>query len=72
MAIELPLDSMTVAEKLAAMEAIWESLRSKPSQVESPDWHGDVLRERQRRLESGEATVSDWESARTRLQDPGR
>jgi hypothetical protein len=72
MPIELPLDSMTVGEKLAAMEAIWESLCSKPSQVESPAWHADVLRDRERRLESGEATVSTWESAKKRLQDLGQ
>jgi hypothetical protein len=64
MPIDLPLESMTVAEKLSAMEAIWESLCSNPLQVESPAWHEEVLAERKMRLENGQATVSDWDSAK--------
>ncbi len=72
MSTQLPLDSMSVGEKLAAIDAIWTSLCSTPSDVESPHWHEEVLSERKRRLESGEATVSDWQDAKKRLQDLGR
>jgi hypothetical protein len=72
MPIEIPLDQMSVAEKLQAMEAIWNSLCVRPEDVPSPEWHGRVPAERKRRLESGEATVSDWSDAKKRLQDLGR
>jgi hypothetical protein len=70
-AIELPLDTMTTSEKLLTLEAIWASLCSKPSEVNSPAWHEEILAERRRRLETGEATVSDWASAKMRIQKFG-
>ncbi len=39
MSIELPLERMTVAEKLEVMEAIWESLSAQPADVSAPEWH---------------------------------
>jgi hypothetical protein len=72
MSIELPLESMSVAEKLQVMEMVWASLRHKPSDVASPEWHREAVEERNRRLESGEATVSKWSDAKRRLQDLGR
>lgn len=72
MSINLPLEQMTVAEKLQVMEAIWSSLCSNPGDVEAPAWHAEVLNERRQRLESGEATVSDWSEAKKRLQNLGQ
>ena len=72
MSIELPLERMTVAEKLEVMEAIWESLCAQPADVPAPEWHGEVLADRKRRLETGEATVSNWDEAKKRLQDLGQ
>ena len=43
MSIKLPLDEMTVQEKLAAMESLWEDLSRSPEAIESPAWHKDVL-----------------------------
>lgn len=72
MSIDLPLDTMTTAEKLEAMEAIWASLCREPIDVVTPDWHARLLAERKQRLASGEATVSDWSEARKRLQNLGQ
>ncbi len=72
MSFELPLERMSVAEKLATMEAIWASLCSRSVDVESPAWHEKVLEERTKRLESNEATVSEWSEAKKRLQDSGQ
>ncbi len=72
MHIELPLDQMSVGEKLATMESIWASLCCCPVDVDSPAWHETVLADRTKRLESGEATVSEWSEAKKRLQDLGQ
>ena len=72
MSIDLPLDSMSVAEKLRIMETVWASLCNKPADVASPEWHAKVLADRTRRLLSGEATVSTWGDAKQRLQELGR
>ena len=72
MSFELPLEQMSVAEKLATMEAIWASLCSRPVDVESPAWHEKVLAERKKRLESNEATVTEWSEAKKRIQNLGQ
>lgn len=39
------------------------------SQIESPDWHGEVLAERERLIESGEDQLVDWETAKEQLRN---
>jgi Putative addiction module component len=53
----LALEKMTVAEKLRLMEAIWADLSRDESQIESPKWHGAVLREREERIKSGDGKI---------------
>ena len=65
----LPLDKMTVAEKLCEMEALWADLSRDEQQIESPQWHGDVLRERVDAVKSGKETFVDWETAKRQLSD---
>ena len=68
MKLELPLKEMSVAEKLEAMEALWADLcRNAPEWV-APEWHAQVLEERERRLAAGEEAVLDWEEAKLRLR----
>ena len=64
----LQLDAMSTAEKLRAMEAIWEKLSRNESDIKSPDWHEQVLKERQARIKSGKERVVDWEVAKKRLR----
>jgi broad specificity phosphatase PhoE len=65
----LPLEQMTVAEKLRAMEALWADLSRDEAQVESPAWHGDVLHDRAARVKSGKESFMDWETAKKQLRD---
>lgn len=64
----LPLDQMTTAEKLRAMEAIWADLTRQPDSFESPEWHGEVLRQREQRVAAGEETFIDWDEAKRQLR----
>jgi len=43
----LPLDQMTVEEKLHLMEILWDDLSRMPEQTPSPAWHAEVLAERE-------------------------
>jgi hypothetical protein len=45
------LTAMSVTEQLATMEAIWDSLVHSNPELESPDWHQDVLEHRRQRLD---------------------
>ncbi len=64
----LPLDQMTVEEKLEVMEEIWADLCRKPDDVPSPAWHGEVLADREAALERGEEEILDWDEAKARLR----
>ena len=59
---------MTVAEKMETMEAIWQSLSADSAAIESPVWHAEELREREREIESGEAKFIDWEQAKADIR----
>jgi len=72
MAFDLPIDSMSISEKLQVIELVWDSIRRSSDDVPSPDWHVELLKERSQRLASGEATVSNWEDARRRLNELGK
>ena len=72
MSIDLPLESMTTPQKLEALEALWASLCRNASEVDSPKWHAAILADREQRLETGEAVVSDWESAKKRIREFGK
>jgi hypothetical protein len=63
MSIQLPLDSMTLADKLQAMEQLWASLSQQPADLPSPDWHQEVLEERRRLVAEGKLKFLDWETA---------
>jgi hypothetical protein len=55
-------------EKLRIMEAIWEDLSREDEQVESPEWHREVLEETDRRRQSGQEGVVDWQEAKKGLR----
>ena len=65
----LPLDKMSREEKLRIMEELRADLTRDESQVESPAWHGDVLRERAEAVKSGKEVLMDWEVAKKKLRE---
>ena len=64
----LPLNEMSIEEKLQTMETLWENLSANPAGIESPAWHEEELRERERKIESGEAKFIDWETAKADIR----
>jgi hypothetical protein len=65
----LPIDELTVEEKLQAMETLWADLSGEKAQFESPAWHRTILEERERRVKAGEEGFVDWETAKKQLRD---
>lgn len=59
---------MTLQEKLAAMELLWDDLACSPESVESPNWHKDILDERGERVADG-ARFVDWETAKKDIRN---
>lgn len=64
--MELPIQTMSIAQKLDAMEQLWTSLRSSPD-YNPPSWHGEILAERRRKIECGEATFTTLDEVLNRI-----
>lgn len=62
----LDIGRLTRTEKLRAMEELWEDLSRSEDEYQSPDWHGDVLRDREEALAAGRDEFVPWEEAKTR------
>mgnify|MGYP002624464128 CR=1 FL=1 len=69
MAFELPLESMTLAEKLAAMELLWADISRRPADLPSPTWHRDVLMQRRGLVSEGELKFLNWDTAIADLRE---
>ena len=65
----LPLDKMTISEKLSVMEDIWENLSHAQDTISSPEWHADVLRARELKIQEGTAKFLDLDDAKSRIWD---
>lgn len=66
--IELSLSQLTLAQKIDLMETIWDDLTKDERILESPAWHEEILKDREKALITGQATVPDWEEAKERIQ----
>lgn len=69
MDVTLPLEEMSLAEKLRMMEALWADLSRNEGDVPVADWHKEILDDRQRQIDEGEARFADWETAKKRIRD---
>lgn len=72
MHVHLPLDQMSLADKLEVMELLWSDLSRKPEQLPSPDWHKEELLERKRLADEGKLKFLDWETAFRDLREEVR
>jgi putative addiction module component (TIGR02574 family) len=68
MTVNLPLEKMTVREKLRLMEELWQDLSRDPDQFKSPDWHEAEMKKRKASIASGKAKFIDWEKAKKELR----
>lgn len=66
--VDLPISRLSLAQKLDLMETLWADLSRDEKKLESPVWHAAVLEDRERALEAGKVTVSDWERAKKRIK----
>ena len=66
--ISLPLEQMSRAEKLMAMEALREDLTRNETEFQSPSWHKDELEATEARVKSGQEKFMDWETAKKELR----
>jgi hypothetical protein len=63
MSIDLPLERMTLADKMEALELLWDDLSKRPSELPSPAWHKEILDERRQLVAEGKLKFIDWNTA---------
>jgi len=68
MNITLPLKQMTTEEKLQMMEAIWDDLCQHADTLPSPEWHRELLAEREEAIARGDEQFEAWEVARKKIE----
>ncbi len=64
----IDLQQLSREEKLKVMHALWEDLARDEDAVESPAWHGELLRETAERVNSGVEGIRDWNEAKAELR----
>ncbi len=60
------IKKMSTTERLKIMEAIWDSLLHDETNIESPQWHKNVLAERKSKIENGEAEFVSIKKLKTK------
>lgn len=49
------IKKMSTIERLQSMEELWEVLCHEEQEIESPLWHKNILEERKKKINNGEA-----------------
>ncbi len=49
------IHKMSILEHLQAMEELWDSLCHEENEIDSPEWHKEVLESRRGKIEKGDA-----------------
>jgi len=62
----LPLESMSVEDKIAMMETLWNDL-CRHQDVEPPLWHQDILNQRHKHRQQGNEIMMNWNDVKQRL-----
>jgi hypothetical protein len=63
---------MSFPEKVALLETVWAEIATDPGQVEVPQWHKDILDERDLALKEGRAVILDWDEAKRQIEQATR
>jgi len=69
MVIPLPLEEMSVEDKLRTMELLWNDLCREPEALPSPEWHEKVLSEREKLVHEGKSCFSSWNEVKQSLRE---
>ena len=69
MVTTLPLSRMTTSDKLAALEELWDDLSRVSENIPAPSWHDDVLQAREKRIQDGASSFTEWTEAKRMIRD---
>ena len=61
------LHQSPLKEKLFVMEALWDDLSQTETALPVPQWHQEILDERESQIATGAAKFIDWETAKQEI-----
>ena len=62
------LHELPLKEKLFVMEALWDDLSQAGHDLPVPQWHQEMLDEREAQTAAGTARFVDWETAKQEIR----
>jgi putative addiction module component (TIGR02574 family) len=62
------LQKLPLRERLMMMETLWESIAPLEDEIEVPQWHKNLLDEREKLVREGKAKFVDWETAKEQIR----
>ena len=68
-ATTIAIDNLSAADKIVLMERLWNDLSRRPTDIASPDWHGDILDDRRAAVHEGRTAFIEWDDAKKRLRE---
>jgi len=63
------IPSLSIPDKLIAMEALWTSLHQTIEDSAPPEWHRELLEQRVELVRSGQAVYEDWSDVKKELRN---
>lgn len=67
MIAQTEIRKLPLPEKLELLETLWSELASDSDSIDVPEWHKDLLDERQCAVDQGSVKAIDWESAKEQI-----
>lgn len=64
----ISISDLSLSQKLDLMESIWNDLSSDEKSLQSPDWHKEILNERDSAHKQGKLKTSNWSDAKKRIK----
>lgn len=64
----IDIKNMTVEEKFEAMELLWDDMCRNVPEIVSPEWHEEILLEREQNLKNGNDQFEDWNDVKKELR----
>lgn len=69
MGVALKIEEMSLAEKLEAMEVLWDDLCHHVQDIAVPEWHHEELAARAAEIAAGNGEFTDWEIAKKNIRE---
>jgi putative addiction module component (TIGR02574 family) len=62
-------DELSVDEKIDYVQSLWDRIAATPETIPVPDWHREILDERQKDLDADPAAGDCWDAVQERLRE---